>query len=139
MAVGTVQGAAAMKIRARLVQPGFAPYMIGWRTVAVMTALGPVTITAVQVMAAVAHVSIGFQLIMGGSPVGPIRGRFAPGVVKVTLNALGAEIVAVGTTQGAGAVKIGARLINPGLPGEVRVWRAVTVMTILGPVTIAAV
>ena len=47
MAVGAVKRAAAVKIRACFVNPGLSLYMIGWRTVAVMTALGPVAIDAV--------------------------------------------------------------------------------------------
>jgi hypothetical protein len=106
-----------------------------WKIVAVMTALGPVTIAAVQIVTGVTHGSIRFQLIMGIRPVGPLRGEFAPGGVKVTLHALGAEIVAVGTGKRATAVKIRARFVNPGLSRNM----IVAVMTALGPVAINAV
>jgi hypothetical protein len=81
MAVSTVQGAAAVEIRARFVQPGLTRNM----TVAVMTALGPIAITAVQVVAGVTHVSIRFQLLMGASSMNPVRRCFIPGGPEVAL------------------------------------------------------
>ena len=128
-----------MVIRARPVQPGLSRYMF-WKIVTVMTTLGPVTIAAVQIVTGVTHGSIHFQLIMGIRPVGPIRGGFAPGVVKVTLHALGAEIMAVGTVQIAyAAVKIRARFVQPGFAPYMIGWRTVAVMTALRPVAIDAV
>ena len=100
-----------------------------------MTTLGPVTIDAVQIVTGVTHGSIHFQLIMGIRPVGPIRGGFAPGGVKVTLHALGVKIVAVGTGKGAAAVEIRARFVQPGLTRNM----TVAVMTALGPIAITAV
>ena len=60
-------------------------YRVGIYGVTVMTTLGSVTISAVQVVTAVTHGSIRFQLIMGVRPVGPIRGRHTPGSTEMAL------------------------------------------------------
>jgi len=78
--IGTVKRAAAVKIRTRLIQTGLSPYMHTWdvwKSVAVMTGRRPVTIAAGQGMTGVAHRSIRFQLIMGSSPMVPVRRCFA--------------------------------------------------------------
>jgi len=97
MAVGTVQSAAAVEIRARLVSPVIASDVSVRHAVAVMTGRGPVSVTAVQVVTGVAHQATRFQLPMGSCPMNPVRWGFAPGGIKVTLHALGAGIVAAGT------------------------------------------
>jgi len=48
-----------------------------------MAALGSVAVAAVQVVAAVAHRSLRFQLIMGIRPVGPTRGRHISGSTEM--------------------------------------------------------
>jgi hypothetical protein len=54
--------------------------------------------------------------------MGPVRGGFAPGGVKVTLHALAAEIMAIGTVKRAGTVKIRTRPVKPGLSRDMNAW-----------------
>jgi len=139
MAVGAGKRAAAVEVRARPVQPGLPGDMRIRLPVAVMAALRPVTVDTVQFVTGVTDWTIHFELIMGGSTVGPAGGGFAPGGVKVTFHALGAEIMAAGTGKRAAAVEIRARPVKPGLPGDMEARQAVTVMAGLGPVSINAV
>ena len=92
-------------------------------------------------MTGVAYWTTGCQIVMGIRPVGPIRGGFAPGGVKVTLHAPGAKIVAVGTVKRAAAVKIRGHLVKPGLSRYMHTWvvlKSMAVMTGRRPSTIAA-
>ena len=142
VAIGTVKRAAAVKIRTRLIQTGLSPYMHTWdvwKSVAVMTGRRPVTIAAVQRMTGVTHVSIRYKLLMSIRPVDPVGGGFAPGGIKVALSTPGAEVMAVGTVQRAGAVEIRASLVQPVITGDVSVRQTMAVMAAPGPVSIAAV